>query len=157
MCSHVYCLSPPILLTNHCFSASTCVSIVSLSIYPPGVCSPVLICCLSSCVYVECTQLSACLFFPFGVFFVLCFISLLKKTLFLNLSPRLYLSSRFLTIVHPKLQILTLITPSHVIPRRSFIFGTQIKIFLMKSESFLTLHRQQKNYYNQGPEREKAQ
>ncbi len=30
--------------------------------------------------------------------------------------------------------------------RPSFIFGTQIKIFLMKSESFLTLHRQQ-GYY----------
>ncbi len=32
----------------------------------------------------------------------------------------------------------------------SFIFGTQIKIFLMKSESFLTLHRQQRNYHVQG-------
>ncbi len=29
--------------------------------------------------------------------------------------------------------------------RVSVIFGTQIKIFLMKSESFLTLHRQQHN------------
>ncbi len=96
--------------------------------------------------------------FPLGVFFVLlCFISLLKKTLFLHLSPRLYLSSRFLTIVHPKMQILSLITHSHVVPRRSFLFGTQIKIFLMKSESFLTLHRQQQDYYNQGPERQKAQ
>ncbi len=37
--------------------------------------------------------------------------------------------------------------------RPSFIFGTQIKIFLMKSESFLTLHRQQGNYHVQGPER----
>ncbi len=37
-----------------------------------------LICCLTSCVYFECTQLHACLFFPFGVVFVLCFISLLK-------------------------------------------------------------------------------
>ncbi len=26
MCSPVFCLSPPILLTNHCFSCSTCVS-----------------------------------------------------------------------------------------------------------------------------------
>ncbi len=38
-----------------------------------------LICCLTSCVYFECTQLHACLFFPFGVVFVLCFISLLKR------------------------------------------------------------------------------
>ncbi len=30
--------------------------------------------------------------------------------------------------------------------RPSFIFWTQIKIFLMKSESFLTLHRQQHNW-----------
>ncbi len=28
-----------------------------------------------------------------------------------------------------------------------FIFRTQIKIFLMESESFLSLHRQQHNYY----------
>ncbi len=55
MCSHVYCLPPPFLLVNHCFSGSTCVSLVTLvclPIYPPGVCSPVLIRCLSSCVYV---------------------------------------------------------------------------------------------------------
>ncbi len=37
--------------------------------------------------------------------------------------------------------------------RPPFIFGTQIKIFLMISESFLTLHRQQHNWYVQGPER----
>ncbi len=37
--------------------------------------------------------------------------------------------------------------------RPSFIFWTQIKIFLIKSESFLTLHRQQRNYHVQGPER----
>ncbi len=31
--------------------------------------------------------------------------------------------------------------------RKTFvIFGTQIKIFLMKSERFLTLHRQQQNF-----------
>ncbi len=28
MCSHVYCLSPPILLPNHCFSWSTCVPLL---------------------------------------------------------------------------------------------------------------------------------
>ncbi len=38
-------------------------------------------------------------------------------------------------------------------PRPLFIFRTQIKIFLIKSESFLTLHRQQHNYHVQGPER----
>ncbi len=37
--------------------------------------------------------------------------------------------------------------------RPSFVFGTQIKIFLMKSESFLTLYRQQRSYYGQGTER----
>ncbi len=36
--------------------------------------------------------------------------------------------------------------------RPLFIFGTQIKIFLLKSESFLTLYRQQHNYHVQGPE-----
>ncbi len=35
----------------------------------------------------------------------------------------------------------------------SFIFRTQIKIFLMKSESFLTLHRQQCKYQIQDPEK----
>ncbi len=34
--------------------------------------------------------------------------------------------------------------------RPSFIFRTHIKIFLMKFESFLTLHRQQGNYHGQG-------
>ncbi len=46
MCSHVYCLSPPILLPHHYFSGSTCVplfTLVCLPIYPPGVCSPGLI------------------------------------------------------------------------------------------------------------------
>ncbi len=32
MCSHVDCLSPPILLRNHCFSGSSCVSLVCLPI-----------------------------------------------------------------------------------------------------------------------------
>ncbi len=36
--------------------------------------------------------------------------------------------------------------------RLSFIFGTQIKIFLMTSESFLILHWQQHNFNVQGPE-----
>ncbi len=34
MCSHVYCLSPPILLLNHCFSGSSCVSLVTLVCLP---------------------------------------------------------------------------------------------------------------------------
>ncbi len=37
----------------------------------------------------------------------------------------------------------------HVIPNP---YDPQIKIFLMKSKSFLTLHRQQHNYHIQGPE-----
>ncbi len=51
----------------------------------------------------------------------------------------------FKGIVHPKMKI-----PSSL---ASFIFGTQIKIFMMKSETFLTLHRQQCNLHIQGPER----
>ncbi len=85
ICSSVYCLSPPILLPHHCFSSSTCVPLVTLvylTIYPPGVWSPVLIRCLLSCVcYVDCySSLPACLFFPFGVVFVhFCFILWLKR------------------------------------------------------------------------------
>ncbi len=81
MCSPVYCLSPPILLPNHCFSCSTCVSLVTLvclPISPPGVCSPVLIRCFTSCVFHVClfcgslpACLPACLFFPFGGVFCL--------------------------------------------------------------------------------------
>ncbi len=47
-------------------------------------------------------------------------------------------------IVHPKNKIISLITHCHVV---------QIKIFLMKSESTLTLHRQQGSYHGQGQER----
>ncbi len=36
--------------------------------------------------------------------------------------------------------------------RPSFIFRTQIRIVLMKSESFLTLHREKGSYHVQGPE-----
>ncbi len=40
------------------------------------------------------------------------------------------------------MKILSLITHPHAVQnqRHSFIFGTQIKMFLMKSKSFLTLH-----------------
>ncbi len=96
MCSHVYCLSPPILLPHHCFSCSTCVPLVTLiclPIYPSGVCSPVLICCFTSCVFhvcLFCSSLPACLFFPFRVFFVYDrFILLLKEKIILHLSPLL--------------------------------------------------------------------
>jgi len=43
------------------------------------------------------------------------------------------------------MKILSLITHPHVVPnpvRLLFIFRTQMKIFLMKSESFLSLHWQ---------------
>ncbi len=40
--------------------------------------------------------------------------------------------------------------------RPSLILGTQIKIFFMKSMSFLTLHRLQQNYHIQGPETEQG-
>ncbi len=42
-------------------------------------------------------------------------------------------------IVHPKMKNLSLITPPHVVPNPSFIFETEIEMFLM-------LHRQQRNY-----------
>ncbi len=50
-------------------------------------------------------------------------------------------------IVHSKINIMSLIT------LMLFQTRTQIKIFLMKSESFLTLHKQQGSYHIQGPER----
>ncbi len=51
-------------------------------------------------------------------------------------------------IVHPKTKTLSLITHAcrSKPVRPSFIFRTQIKMFLMKSESYLTLHRQQHNW-----------
>ncbi len=58
-------------------------------------------------------------------------------------------------LVHPKMKILSLITHPHVVPKpldTPFIFGTQIKIFLMESERFLILHRQQGSLHDQGPE-----
>ncbi len=61
--------------------------------------------------------------------------------------PLRFHSSYFKGIIHPKMKILS-VTPSWRSKpvRPSIIFGTQIKIFLMKSESFLTLHRQQCNW-----------
>ncbi len=88
MCSHVDCLSPPILLLNHCFSGSrlcppSLPSFVSLY-SSPCVCSPVLIRVfrVSNVVWVFhvwlCPSLlPACLFFPLRgvfVFFVLFYI-----------------------------------------------------------------------------------
>ncbi len=57
--------------------------------------------------------------------------------------------------LHPKMKIVINHLPwwrSKPV-RPSFIFGTQIKMFLIKSESSLTLHRQQCNWHVQGPER----
>ncbi len=55
-------------------------------------------------------------------------------------------------LVHPKWKfcqlLLTLMSFRTVRP--SFIFGIQMKIFLMKSESFLTIHRQQSNWHVRG-------
>ncbi len=77
------------------------------------------------------------------------FLSLLSSALFL---PFIFY---FKGLVHPKMKIMSLITHPHVVPvRPPFIFGTQIKIFLMKSESSLTLHRQQNNnlFNNSSPQ-----
>ncbi len=91
----VVCLVPCAPMSIVCPLPSCYVIIVSVapavspsfvSLYSsPCVCSPVLIRCLS-CVFVMwvscwlCSSLlPACLFFPFGVVFVLCFILLLKK------------------------------------------------------------------------------
>ncbi len=87
-------------------SVAPAVSPSFVSLYSsPLVCSPVLIRCLSCVVrYVSvscwlCSSfmpacLPACLFFPFGVVFVvLCFVLLLKITKSLHLSPRPHLSS----------------------------------------------------------------
>ncbi len=64
-------------------------------------------------------------------------------------------SGCFKGIVHPKKKIVNNYTPScHSKPvRHLFVFGTQIKIFLIKSERSLTIHRQQGSYHVQGPER----
>ncbi len=62
----------------------------------------------------------------------------------------------FKGLVHPKMKII-LINYSlscHSKPIKPLIISrTQINIFLMKSKSFLTLKRQQRNYHVQGPER----
>ncbi len=52
MCSPVYCLTPPFLLSHYCFSYPTSdllvILLVCLPISSPGVCSPVLFGCLMS-------------------------------------------------------------------------------------------------------------
>ncbi len=50
-------------------------------------------------------------------------------------------------LVHPRIKTLSLLTLILFQTHKTFIFGTQINIFLMKSESFLTLLRQQCNYH----------
>ncbi len=55
----------------------------------------------------------------------------------------------FKGLVHPKMKNLSLITSPSCCSkpvRPSFIFRTQMKMFLKKSESYLTLHRQQHNW-----------
>ncbi len=58
-------------------------------------------------------------------------------------------------IFHPKWKFSDYFLPLLWFQTRKtlFIFGKQIKIFLTKSESFLTLHRQQNNWNVQGLER----
>ncbi len=92
MCSHVDCLSPPILLLNHCFSGSSCVCVCYPRLSPYIVLLVSAVLCwsvvfrVSNVVWVFhvwlCPSLlPACLFFPFGLVFVLlCFILLLKRT-----------------------------------------------------------------------------
>ncbi len=65
------------------------------------------------------------------------------------------LNADFKGIVNLKIKIFINYSPSSCSKheRYLFIFWTQIKIFLMKSEGFLTLHRQQHNYHIQIPER----
>ncbi len=104
MCSHVDCLSPPILLLNHCFSGSSCVSLVTLVCLLYSLLMSAILCwsvvfrvsyvTCEFCVWLRSSLLPACLFFPFGVFFVvLFFILLLKKPdKSLHLSPRPHLS-----------------------------------------------------------------
>ncbi len=101
MCSPVYCLTPPSLLSRYCFSRFTCVLLVCLPIYSPGVSSPVLICCFSSCecyVCTYCSYLPVGLFFPLGVVFVhFCFILLLKTHHSPALESLPHLSSTLMT------------------------------------------------------------
>ncbi len=74
------------------------------------------------------------------------------RTIVIFSRGRLSLSLRVKGLVHPKMNILSLLCRSKPV-RHLFIFRTRIKIFLMKSKSFLALHRQQRNWHVQGPER----
>ncbi len=113
MCSPVYCLSPPFLLHPHCFSYSTCVSLVTLlvclPIYPPGVCSPVLIRCFTLCVCYVClycsslparltARLPVCLFPPGVVSVHFSFIWLLKRPIL----PALWVLTSSLLMHHDR-------------------------------------------------------
>ncbi len=99
MCSHVDCLSPPILLLNHCSSGFSCVALVTLRLSPYIVSSPVLIRCLSCVLRRECFMLTvlqsyACLLvFPLrGGFCSSLFYFIIKRNNSLHLSPRPHLS-----------------------------------------------------------------
>ncbi len=56
----------------------------------------------------------------------------------------------FKGLVHPKIKILSLITLILYQTRKTFVHLWNTNIFLMKSKSSLTLHRQQQNYQIQG-------
>ncbi len=59
-------------------------------------------------------------------------------------------------IVHPKIKILPLSIHRYDVPNLYDLHSSSKKIYiLMKSENFLNLHRQQRNYHIQGPERYK--
>ncbi len=105
-CHVLSCLlsDPPSWLSRYCFSRFTCVLLICLPIYSPGVSSPVLICCFTSCVWYVCTYCSypvACLFFPLGVVFVsFCFFLLLKTHHSPALESSPHLSSHSVTTAH---------------------------------------------------------
>ncbi len=73
-----------------------------------------------------------------------------------RIRPYLFIKNiemKFKRIVHPKIEnsVINYLPSCHSKPvRPSFIFTTQKKL-LMKSESFVTIHRQQRNCY--APER----
>ncbi len=72
-------------------------------IYPPGVCSSILIRCFTPCLCVLCLpvlQFSACLFFTFGIFCSFLIPLIIKRETILPVLESLpYLSSRTLTMV----------------------------------------------------------
>ncbi len=103
MCSPVYCLTPPFLLSHYCFSYATSVLLVTLlvclPIYSPGVISPVLFGCLMSDVTsCECYLCLPACFSPSGwLLLIFCLILLLKDPHSPALESSPHLSSRNIT------------------------------------------------------------